>query len=172
MAATIAPTAAAAPVHGLPPELMLDILEDLSRMDSAVDITNALCVCKTWEKLGTSLLWTNVVINNDNILPFVRSLTIARGHIGGRVQNLSILLKPIPSYAGHFSRTNKELDFPPNWDDYKLEEDTARRVFHLPSYLLTIEGAGMASFSKGASACNVYLVVASITLATLMKEKL
>lgn len=59
-------------VGDLPTELKLAVLEELYRTDSERDIANALRMCKEWNELGTPVLWTNIPINNENLLPFVR----------------------------------------------------------------------------------------------------
>jgi hypothetical protein len=129
-------------------------------------------MCKKWHKLAGHLLWTNVAINNDNILLFLRLLTIARQDFGGLEQNRSILLNTLPSYTGPFIGLEAELGFLPLSDDWKLEEVSARRVFLLPPYPSTIEEAGMSLYANRISRGNVYLAVASVTLARLIRENL
>jgi hypothetical protein len=51
--------------------------------------------CTEWNELGTPLLWTYIALNNDNLLPFVRSLKAARDTTGALVRNVSIQLSPV-----------------------------------------------------------------------------
>jgi hypothetical protein len=105
----------------LPTELKLNILEELhiagTQDRNHRHFTNALRVCKEWNELGAPLLWTYIAINNDNLLPFVRSLGTARNTTGAIVRNLSIKLNPMPQGA-LFSLSLTRLGFPSDhWDD-------------------------------------------------------
>ena len=55
----------------LPTELKLNIFEELYFAGTAdrqhSDLTKALRVCKEWNTLGASLLWTYLAINNNNL---------------------------------------------------------------------------------------------------------
>jgi hypothetical protein len=167
MAMEIVPTAAVAAINCLPLELTLDILEDLSHTGNSNDIVNALRGCKNWNKLGTHLLWNHAAINNDNILPFVRSLTMAREHIGGFVQNLTILLRPIPSYTRPFSWAFPRLGMITSWKYSARDACSFCRLIFQP-----LQKLACLHLLRVASRGNVYLAVASVTLATLIKEKL
>jgi hypothetical protein len=163
MAPKIRSRTAAAAIDSLPPELILDILEELLRTGTKNDLIRALRVCKLWQKLGAPLIWTTVAINNSNLVPFVCSLTSACVEVGRLVRNLSILLNPIPR-----STNLSQLGFP----DGLLPERGGPRGSGIPSYMSTVSEAGFEHYARKASRGNVYVAVASYDLATQMKAKL
>jgi hypothetical protein len=87
------------PFDRLPTELKLQVLEILYLGTRMVrrDYTSALRVCREWNELGAPLLWTYIPINNSSVLPFIRSLEVARTTTSALVRNLSIRLSPLPS---------------------------------------------------------------------------
>ena len=52
-------------IQHLPTELTLAVLEALYDIGSRKEFIDALRVCKAWNELGTPLLWTFVVIDNE-----------------------------------------------------------------------------------------------------------
>ena len=85
------------PTHGasahfndLATELKLQIFEDLLQNGSGLDILNASLVCKDWDTICTSLLWTDVRVDNDNLVPFMRSLHWAREGTGAALRTISL----------------------------------------------------------------------------------
>jgi hypothetical protein len=154
----------------LPTELKLNILEELHLAGTEDrnhrDFTNALRVCKEWNELGAPLLWTYIVINNDNLLPFVRSLGAARSTTGALVRNLSIQLSPMPQGA-LFSLPLTRMGFPSDhWDDeIGVELD-------LPTYLPKPCDSRLPRFLCHHSNGNVCLVFAIDQLSSSIEAKL
>jgi hypothetical protein len=130
----------------LPTELKLNILEGLhiagTQDRNHRHFTNALRACKDWNELGAPLLWTYIAINNDNLLPFVRSLGTARNTTGAIVRNLSIKLNPMPQGA-LFSLSLTRLGFPSDhWDDEIGAE------LDLPTYLPKLSDSRLPRFLR------------------------
>jgi hypothetical protein len=154
----------------LPTELKLNILEELhiagTQDRNHRHFTNALRVCKEWNELGAPLLWTYIAINNDNLLPFVRSLGTARNTTGAIVRNLSIKLNPMPQGA-LFSLSLTRLGFPSDhWDDEVGAE------LDLPTSLPKLSDSRLPRFLRHHSNGNICLVVAIDQLSSSIEAKL
>lgn len=149
----------------LPTELKLGIFEELHRTGTGFDYTNALRVCKKWNELGTPLLWTNVSINNDTLLPFVRSLTTVRDCIGKTVRSLSIALNPVPQTWKALRKPLVQLGF--SSDEFVLIEDELQ----VPDYLRQMSQAKVPSYDN-ISPGNTCLAIAIMALAELIEKSL
>ncbi|KAF2649865.1 hypothetical protein K491DRAFT_683498 [Lophiostoma macrostomum CBS 122681] len=91
---------------GLPAELKLAILEELYHLSSEKEFSRLLRVCKQWNTLATPLLWTYVPINNDNLIPFLKSLYSARQTTCDLTKSLSVQIRPTPARKSHFRDLN------------------------------------------------------------------
>ncbi|OCL01526.1 hypothetical protein AOQ84DRAFT_616 [Glonium stellatum] len=85
-----------ATIDALPSEILLYILEYLHDISTNNDFISAFAVCHRWQQLGYPVLWTNVVLTNQNIKTFARSVAEADESICRLVRSLSIQLDPIP----------------------------------------------------------------------------
>jgi len=156
----------------LPTELKLQILEEVDRTSTGSDITNVLRVSKQWNKLATPLLWTNIVLHNDNYVAFVRSLSIARKYLGQEVHTLSIRLHPISYSDQPFTKPWMHLGFPGDRFRYENEDEWQTSGPALPAYLSTVQQANLSAYIKKTAFGNMCLAVASYDLARLIKEQL
>ncbi|KAI1391882.1 uncharacterized protein F4822DRAFT_388767 [Hypoxylon trugodes] len=76
------------PIAKLGPEILLEIFEWLSRDRSATLVPSVLC-CRKWQSLVTPVLYSDVVLTNNNIAKF------AGNSPGHEVRSLTIRLDPI-----------------------------------------------------------------------------
>lgn len=143
-------------------ELKRNVLECLHRSGTGTDIANVLRVSKQWNALGTPMLWTNIVIDNDNLLPFIRSLSCTRKHVGKLVRSLSVLLGPIPEDLQPFSTPLTRLGCP---SDTLTEQSLG---VELPDYLTPFNLIEKYRSPEYMSLGSMCLVVASNDLARLI----
>lgn len=134
--------------NNLPTELKLEIFEETLRSGGGSDFTNAMAVCKLWNNLCTPLVWEDIVIDNNNILPFVRSLNWARESTCGILKSLSLKITPLGyedemRFRQHLSRSDFQphgfidaewpawlIPFP--FDDINIDETwNGRQCLHL-----------------------------------------
>ncbi|KAF2108212.1 hypothetical protein BDV96DRAFT_653100 [Lophiotrema nucula] len=90
-------------------ELKLRVFEEVNQAGSTHELTRVLLVSKEWNRIASPLLWENVLVTNDNILPVIRSLVSARLETTSQIRNLSIYLRPCAELCfgrdGFISRT-------------------------------------------------------------------
>lgn len=74
----------------LPDELKLMVFNQAYLCTSGKEFINILLVCKEWSKLGTSLLRSHIVINNNNLISWIKFARTAPQFAGNQVKSLSM----------------------------------------------------------------------------------